>query len=908
MKKLLLFNVLLVATLITAQAQTQYVNVLGAATGWYSDDTRNGYGNDLVGITKTLYGKPGQTPTAQDDNMIAQQISFSGGPNNVGALKMDKTSVSGGYSKCTISKVDLSGFAIDDSWLNSFFCTYRYYTNSSAEVTVPKIGIQSTAWVTSQTGFTAQRSGESVWDLILVDWRGTDPGWTVGSWDIFTTDKNTVCWRIYRQAGNNYLPPPPNVKMSLQQIKEDSTWGPLIFGTGAKVTSFQLGVGSSNQTSTSYIDYVETNLLNGGNRVDFVTPVHNITQGTYFGTIQAGINDATTINGDIIEVAAGIYNENVDINKSVTLLGNTGAVLKGTGSGIGFQVHSPNITINGFEIKNYQIGIRTFGGPGNYGDLNILNCNIHNNTENGILFVYDIFNKVTIENTQVTDNNQNGIGIGNQATITNLEIINSNFSNNIWHGLFIAYSILNNVLIENSNFDGAKTNGFCGINFGTKESTIGSFTMIGGSVSGNKGGGFYVVQKPTVFNELVLNGVLVQNNTESGVMLGGGAKTGDLTVINCSFEENGWEDFDLSGGWFGAFSVLNIAAFQNNIFGLGPTWANLYIGSNGSISGIEIHENSFPVGKIGIDNNNATLVNATCNYWGDPSGPSGVGSGSGSVISTNIAFYPWWLTFPSNICGLAKEEKALAKVVLTPYLNDPDKKIKDAAKEAIKEIDKSLAPDLWLDANHLSDKGKKVFDKEKNVVKDLMNKLLKKYSGQVAIDAMAAINHLIEADKILAEVAISEVVCNGSSTCENYLSKALESMNKAEINYSAGKFDIAVEDYKKAWGFAIKAAGIALPKESADFAEVPTIFSLGRNYPNPFNPKTTISYQVMLPGNVEITIFNSLGQEVATLVNEFKDAGNFEVQWDASNLSSGIYFYKMTAGDFISIQKMILMK
>ena len=85
-------------------------------------------------------------------------------------------------------------------------------------------------------------------------------------------------------------------------------------------------------------------------------------------------------------------------------------------------------------------------------------------------------------------------------------------------------------------------------------------------------------------------------------------------------------------------------------------------------------------------------------------------------------------------------------------------------------------------------------------------------------------------------------------------------------------------------------------------------FKLFQNYPNPYNHSTKISYQVPFMNNVEITVFNSLGQQVATIVNEVKEIGYYQIEWNASNLSSGIYFYKMRAGDFVSINKMILLK
>jgi hypothetical protein len=83
---------------------------------------------------------------------------------------------------------------------------------------------------------------------------------------------------------------------------------------------------------------------------------------------------------------------------------------------------------------------------------------------------------------------------------------------------------------------------------------------------------------------------------------------------------------------------------------------------------------------------------------------------------------------------------------------------------------------------------------------------------------------------------------------------------------------------------------------------------LSQNYPNPFNPTTVIKYQIPKQSFVTIKIYDVLGSEVATLVNEEKPIGNFELMWNAENLASGIYFYRLQAGDFIETKKMILLK
>jgi photosystem II stability/assembly factor-like uncharacterized protein len=93
---------------------------------------------------------------------------------------------------------------------------------------------------------------------------------------------------------------------------------------------------------------------------------------------------------------------------------------------------------------------------------------------------------------------------------------------------------------------------------------------------------------------------------------------------------------------------------------------------------------------------------------------------------------------------------------------------------------------------------------------------------------------------------------------------------------------------------------------------VPNDFKLSQNYPNPFNPSTKINYQLPTAGNVTLKVYDVLGNEIATLVNEYKPAGSFEVEFNpASSIkkpASGIYFYRLQAGSFVETKKMILLK
>jgi len=89
---------------------------------------------------------------------------------------------------------------------------------------------------------------------------------------------------------------------------------------------------------------------------------------------------------------------------------------------------------------------------------------------------------------------------------------------------------------------------------------------------------------------------------------------------------------------------------------------------------------------------------------------------------------------------------------------------------------------------------------------------------------------------------------------------------------------------------------------------VPKVFALSQNYPNPFNPSTIINYQLPKANHVTLRLYDAIGREVATLVDEYKEAGSYDIQFNASKLSSGVYFYRIQAGENVDLKKMILMK
>ena len=93
-----------------------------------------------------------------------------------------------------------------------------------------------------------------------------------------------------------------------------------------------------------------------------------------------------------------------------------------------------------------------------------------------------------------------------------------------------------------------------------------------------------------------------------------------------------------------------------------------------------------------------------------------------------------------------------------------------------------------------------------------------------------------------------------------------------------------------------------------EYSDLPKKFDLSNNYPNPFNPSTTIKFDLPKNSKVKLSVYNILGQEVAVVLNKDLNAGSHEIKFNGLALSSGLYFYKMEAGKFVSIKKMMLIK
>lgn len=242
----------------------------------------------------------------------------------------------------------------------------------------------------------------------------------------------------------------------------------------------------------------------------------------------------------------------------------------------------------------------------------------------------------------------------------------------------------------------------------------------------------------------------------------------------------------------------------------------------------------------------------------------------------------------------------------------------DDLGKAIKNVQESLTPKYWTDATHPDSKhGGKIFDEEKQAVKELQD-LIEETVGcddvlQEAIDA------LVDVDMMLVDTAISEVSCSDKK-CERDLAKAEEARAEAIEYIDEGKEDKAIDDLKYAWEKVKKYASargslhmdtsLALSDAPIAFqtAEVlPEHFELTGNYPNPFNPQTTIAFSMPEAATVRLAVYDLLGRRVALLVDGNLGAGRHEVRFDATNLPSGQYLYRLSTpkGEFTKLMMLL---
>lgn len=164
-------------------------------------------------------------------------------------------------------------------------------------------------------------------------------------------------------------------------------------------------------------------------------------------------------------------------------------------------------------------------------------------------------------------------------------------------------------------------------------------------------------------------------------------------------------------------------------------------------------------------------------------------------------------------------------------------------------------------------------------------------SGSVYADSGMFVGHIRTGD--LSSNPWNEFTITGT-----YVNNSLNGILSVDASHSTGYGTVQ-----------LTRTGIVTPNSVRTInASTPAFFSLNQNYPNPFNPSTIISFSVPIKSHVTLKVFDILGREVATLVSEEMSAGNHSQQWNAVNISSGVYFYRLQAGSYTETKKLVLLR
>ena len=187
--------------------------------------------------------------------------------------------------------------------------------------------------------------------------------------------------------------------------------------------------------------------------------------------------------------------------------------------------------------------------------------------------------------------------------------------------------------------------------------------------------------------------------------------------------------------------------------------------------------------------------------------------------------------------------------------------------------------------------------KNNQIVLELSNISLTESANNLEVKLIKYSNHLTfnQTEKMIANIT------QGEETEATFTFDAEYNIEKTE----ADTIEFMITD------LAYRQAGnksVYLTKQFILQYALPTEFKLEQNYPNPFNPETRIRYQVSSISPVTLKIYDILGNEVTTLVNEQKELGYYEVDFNAVSFASGVYIYRLQAGSYVSTKKMILMK
>lgn len=542
---------------------------------------------------------------------------------------------------------------------------------------------------------------------------------------------------------------------------------------------------------------------------------------------------------------------------------------------------------------------------------NILTGNTANNNAVNGFYIVDATNNVLDNDTA---NSNDGVGIGIESS-TNNKVTSSSVTHN-QYGIFMFGSSENTISETVMNNNDGRSDGD-----GIMLSECTNITISDNTMNNDPGDGieFYKASNCNVIGNTVINsgwGIRINEESSNNVLSKNIVNDGVKGII---LEE--------------AHSLNNVLAYnitnnnsEDGIFLFDSTSNNILIGNmakdntnhgihiNSSSAGNSVYLNNL----IGNKDNNVFLDDSS-NMWHSPVALN-YDYNSGTYYKEYLGnYYSDGIHTGSNGIGgiyfLDTADTDNYQLIDTCgnyylkawWLNEDDKMyINDAGKPGGSVTVSSYGAHIWKS--------------DGIAVADINFPANGSWTGQLVFASAPANGHTftleigstLGGNDFTASGPVATIIGDGSSTNFSF------ETDTSSFTWQSGKY-LALRIKSNDAEYAIRTGGgwsfITSPKDSIgyilpvkDNPEIALDYSLGQNYPNPFNPTTIIEYSVANTGNVVLKIYDILGREVETLVNEQKQAGNYRVEFNANNLSSGIYFYTMRAGNYVNTKKLIVLK
>lgn len=520
------------------------------------------------------------------------------------------------------------------------------------------------------------------------------------------------------------------------------------------------------------------------------------------------------------------------------------------------------------------------------GTLNALDCVLYGGTENwgSIYFLGAASSSSALDNVLVK--NSGGIRCYNGANV----LIENSTIDHCTEGIYIYNSqpqILNNQIIEpvqnGINADASGKNPLILHNIIKKTSGNPQYKQYQGIILANN-----------------TNGYIAHNDINGfywGIYCGGGS---DAYFTDYSHHE---------------FRPDN--RFRNNRTGIGAGWGGYILACMPYWSYNSIYNNS----SYDVKSYERSHVDADYNWWGSDGAQTYVDGTSYLDVSNPMSYDPWGgLNLPE---GQLTENPLDSSDIIIGLLLEREGRIQEAVLHYKNMIKGNVHPGFAL-TELVGIKNKHSFPNIREYLETLLagNRPYK----PIVLNLLAGI--LIDGDRYIEAMQLYNLIINGYPNTFHSVNALFEkffaALNYANDRELAGQLlqelislNLTDEEYlmrlEIAQNLFNEGGTEYLGKSISNISdnketELPNEYSLFDNFPNPFNPTTVIKYQIPKEGNVVLKVYDVLGAEVTTLVNEEKSVGRYEVNFDASSLASGVYIYRLNVNDYVATKKMILLR